>query len=839
MELDQVRIVLGAVILTGLAVLSGITALKPDPGRVGRAFLALVVALFAWYFLHTLSFYLTRWASPSYTVGALAGVAVLSVGTSLFAFCEYFPEGSETPASRRRVLFAVLITLCLAPLTFSRHWISNRGAGTGAVIGPFFYITSSWVILAALGGIVVQIRKLRQSKDPRKKNRIKRLLTAILIHVSITVFFSVALPALGSWKYFFFGPATAVMGLALVIYAIQFHPMLNMRAAIFQIGLRLTLGFFVCSLMYLLLTFIVSFRRSAPFSWELAAIFSLFFFSGVFYSFAIHPRLERRIVPRRLRAEEVIVDVFLRQVAGAHDSLEDLLRESLEPIVRELGLTRALAAVMDHEDRLVFHEIGENPAELKQIASRLIFSRLGRERRFSSELLEEGDRIFLLDEGSSIPFRKKTNFTRKYARLVRRTLRFRSRVVDLGCRVVLPLIFRNEVCGYLLLGDKTSGRPYFEKEIQLLERARTPLAALLRNHIYYERIQQLKNLAEAELRDMQITQSHEEVRRQTVGARTLVYRGRLMANVLDHVRRVAPLARPVFISGETGTGKELFALLAHELGRPAEHFVSVNCAALPPALWEDEIFGHVKGAFTDAKAARPGAVVRAGAGSLFFDEIGEMPLEMQAKMLRLLQERQFTPLGGSAPVRAECRFIFATNRNLEDWVRRGDFREDLYYRINVFRIEIPPLRDRREDLEPLTNYLLSNFCAEMNAPVPFIEPQALQAFLAYPWPGNVRELENTLLRALSTAPGPGLRLEDFPDLTRDALTKPRRGALPVEIAPPDEGTFHEIMEACARRVISAALDRTGGNKTRAAQILGIRRSSLDYRLRELKIENVP
>jgi DNA-binding NtrC family response regulator len=313
-----------------------------------------------------------------------------------------------------------------------------------------------------------------------------------------------------------------------------------------------------------------------------------------------------------------------------------------------------------------------------------------------------------------------------------------------------------------------------------------------------------------------------------------------MEEVMGHVRRIAPLSRPVFINGETGTGKELIAMLTHEQGRAREPFESVNCAALPPALWEDEIFGHVKGAFTDAKDHRTGAVVRAGQGSLFFDEIGEMPLDIQAKMLRLLQERLFTPLGGSESIRAECRFIFATNRNLEESIRRGEFREDLYYRINVFRIDLPPLRDRREDIEPLAEFLLANFSAEMNSPVEYIEPQLMNAFRAYGWPGNVRELENTLLRALSTAPGPDLRLEDVPDIVREA---PPRGRLtripapPVDLtAPLEEGSFHDIMDACARRVIRAALDKTGGNKTRAAQILGIRRSSLDYRLKELKIE---
>ncbi|TGN11856.1 sigma 54-interacting transcriptional regulator [Leptospira ilyithenensis] len=836
MELNQVRILIGITILTGLAILCVITLLKPDLGKVGRAFLALVVSLFAWYFLHTLSFYLSRfWSSPSYTVGSLAGVAVILVGTTLYSFCEYFPEGTEDKNTRKRILFMAFVAICLAPLTFSKLWISNRGAG--ATVGPFFYMTSGWVVFAAIGGVVLQIRKFQKTKDPRKRNRILRLLTAILVHVTITVFFSVVLPAFGSWNYFFLGPASAVSGLALVIYAIQFHPLLNLRAAVFQIGLRLVLGLFVCTAIYLFLTYIVSFRDSARFTWELAAIFSLFFLAGLVYGSSIHRRLENRFFPRGISMEELIVNVFLRQTTGAYISLEGLLREMLEPVVQRFELTRIFAAIANHEDGLVFYEVGDNPNELKEIASRLVFSRLGRERRLPKELVEEGDRLFLLDEDASIPFRKKTNFTRKYARLVQRTLDFRTRVVQLGCRVVMPLVLQNEVCGYLLLGDKLSGRPYFENEIDLLEKLRNPFAALVRNHIYYERIQFLKNRAEAELRDLKsIGSSNREIIHQTIGNRILVYRSSLMEETLNHAKRIAPLSRPVFINGETGTGKELIALLIHEQSRASENFVPINCAALPPSLWEDEIFGHVKGAFTDAKTNRSGAVERAGKGSLFFDEIGEMPLSMQAKMLRLLQERQFAPIGGRESVRAECRFIFATNRNLEEAIRRGEFREDLYYRINVFRIELVPLRDRQEDIEPLIKYMLAAFSAEMNSPVAFIAPQAMRAFLDYSWPGNIRELENILLRALSTAKGPGLSLEDVPEIAKETtkVRSTQSSAWEKELSPSGGGSFHEIMDACALRVIRSALDRSGGNKTQAAKLLGIRRSSLEYRLKERK-----
>jgi transcriptional regulator with GAF, ATPase, and Fis domain len=837
MDLDQVRLVLSCCILIGLGALAILTSWKPNLEKVGKAFLGLVLSLFSWFFFHTLSFYLSRYSEPSYLVGSMAGIAVMFVGTSLFIFCEYFPEGSDSESSKRKVWIVILLTLLLTPLTLSKLWISNRGASTGAVVGPFFYITSGWVVVLALLGILNQIRKFRTTLDPRKKNRILRLLWTILFHLGLTVFISVVLPILGSWKYFFLGPAASVAGLAFIIYAIQFHPLFNFREALFQVGLKIILGFLLCSSLLICMMLLASYHESAQFSWPLGFFFSIFFLTGLLYGTQIQPKLETKLFPRPLNIENLIEQVFLRQAAGQFQSLETLIREILIPVQEEFGIPNILATVTNHQDKVLIFELGSFSSELKNISSRFVMSRLGRDRRLAKELIQEGDRIFLLDEDASIPFQKKNSFTKKYSRLISRSLRYRKIFVSLGVRIIIPLLFRDEICGYLLLGDKASGRPYFENELLILDKIRTTLAALLRNHIYYERVQFLKNQAEAELRSLKRIQSDREVKKISVGSKSLVFRSESMEDTFHHIQRVAPLSRPVFINGETGTGKELIAQLIHELSRTQEKFVPINCAALPASLWEDEIFGHVRGAFTDAKASRQGAVESAGKGSLFFDEIGEMPLSMQAKMLRLLQERQFTPIGGTESRPAECRFIFATNRNLEEAVKKGEFREDLYYRINVFRIDLPPLRERPEDIEPLVLHLMEMFTKELNSSVEIVSPNVLQMFFNYSWPGNIRELENTLLRALSNASGATLNPNDLPEISKEAekFKTQRIQKSFTDYIPPEEGNFHEIMNACAKKLIQNALSRSGGNKTQAAKQLGIRRSSLEYRMKELNL----
>jgi two-component system response regulator AtoC len=302
-----------------------------------------------------------------------------------------------------------------------------------------------------------------------------------------------------------------------------------------------------------------------------------------------------------------------------------------------------------------------------------------------------------------------------------------------------------------------------------------------------------------------------------------------MAAAYDLINRVASSEATVLVTGESGTGKELAARAIHARSLRAEGpFVAINCAAMPEALLESELFGHTKGAFTDARQSRRGVFLEATGGTLFLDEIGEMPAGMQVKLLRALQERKVRPVGGDGEVEFDARIVAATNRDLDKEVREGRFREDLFYRINVVCVALPPLRARGRDILMLANHLLIRGQPSGQRVVGFTSA-VVDALLSYSWPGNVRELQNTLERAIALATFDHLRLEDLPEKVRS----PSQVAPAPEIADPEELITAAELE---RRYIAHVVSIVKGNKTVAARILGLDRRTV---YRKLNQHDVP
>jgi two-component system, NtrC family, response regulator HydG len=301
-----------------------------------------------------------------------------------------------------------------------------------------------------------------------------------------------------------------------------------------------------------------------------------------------------------------------------------------------------------------------------------------------------------------------------------------------------------------------------------------------------------------------------------------------MRQVLDLVRRVAPTHATVLVTGESGTGKELVARAVHaESTRGDGPFVAINCAAVPAPLLESELFGHVRGAFTDARSSRRGLFLEATSGTVFLDEIGEMPLEMQVKLLRALQERKVRPVGGNEEIPFDSRIIAATNRNLEEEVAQGHFREDLYYRINVVGINVPPLRDRPGDISVLAAHFVQRCAERSGTQVEGISPQALEKLLAYDWPGNVRELENCIERAVALA--------SSSTVTADSLPARIRSFRPEQLSVVPETVEQLIpLGELERRYIIHVLKLVGGNKSKAARILGMDRRTLYRRFEQFE-----
>jgi two-component system response regulator AtoC len=307
-----------------------------------------------------------------------------------------------------------------------------------------------------------------------------------------------------------------------------------------------------------------------------------------------------------------------------------------------------------------------------------------------------------------------------------------------------------------------------------------------------------------------------------------------MREAIELATKVAQHPSTVLITGESGTGKELIARLIHaaspRAGRP---FVPINCGAIPENLLESELFGHARGAFTGAHVDRAGLFEEADGGTLFLDEIGELPSQLQVKLLRALQEGEIRRVGDSSARRVDVRIIAATARDLEQEVREGNFRSDLYYRINVVRIHLPPLRQRSEDIPPFIRHFRERFSKQLGIKVTGFEPSSMKLLLAHPWYGNVRQLENVVERAMVLAEGPTIKPEDLPDFVRHPQAAVEG---PLETLPVDELSIKKQTAELERRLIGRALQITDGNRTKAAELLDLSYRALLYKIRDYGLD---
>ena len=314
----------------------------------------------------------------------------------------------------------------------------------------------------------------------------------------------------------------------------------------------------------------------------------------------------------------------------------------------------------------------------------------------------------------------------------------------------------------------------------------------------------------------------------------IVGRSRVMRDLFQTLETVARTASTILISGETGTGKEVVARAIHHASpRRGQRFVALNCSAIPENLLEAEIFGHVRGAFTGAIGTRQGRLEQAHRGTLFLDEVGTMSMSLQMKLLRVLQEREFERVGDNQTIKVDVRVIAATNADLGRMVAEGGFREDLYYRLNVIPVTLPPLRDRREDIPLLVQHFLQKFCSEAGRPVMTVSQAAMRPLMTYAWPGNVRQLENAMERAVALS-GPRSQIE-IGDLPPDIQQASDAGDLIPGLALPDDGLdFDAFISRIEHEVIRRALERTGGNKAAAATVLNLKRTTLVEKLKRLE-----
>jgi Nif-specific regulatory protein len=379
--------------------------------------------------------------------------------------------------------------------------------------------------------------------------------------------------------------------------------------------------------------------------------------------------------------------------------------------------------------------------------------------------------------------------------------------------LAVPMRMRDRCVGVIEMINKQGGQPFDEEDRTWLEIFANQAALAIQNARSFQQVRE------------EITNLQDQIAADK-GYHTFIGSSKAIKEKLDLVGRVAKTDSSVLILGESGVGKELFAEQIHLQSRRAEKsLVRVNCAALPEPLLESELFGHVKGAFTDATSDRRGRFEMANGGTIFLDEIVELPLSIQAKMLRVIQQRTFEKLGSSEPITVDVRIIAATNRDIEKAVEDGSFRNDLYYRLNVLPLHIPPLRERQEDIPELAGFFLQKFRRETKKQVRGFTDEAMEALLSYTWPGNVRELENAVERAVVICQDDMIRPSDLVLQNAGQISEDRFGGRDLK----------ESVTMFKRHFIENALRAHTWNQTETAKVLGIQRTYLSRLIRELNI----
>jgi Nif-specific regulatory protein len=390
--------------------------------------------------------------------------------------------------------------------------------------------------------------------------------------------------------------------------------------------------------------------------------------------------------------------------------------------------------------------------------------------------------------------------------------------------ICVPLRTPKAIIGVLYAINKLEGS-FSTKDLRLLEILSVTLAMAIENAKNYGMLEQYANFLEEQNRRLM---SELQQRFEVHG---LIASSSSMRQLISLMEKVIHVTTTLLIQGETGTGKELIAKMIHYNGPLKDKpFVAENCGALSENLLESELFGHVKGAFTGAISNKKGLFEMADGGTVLLDEIGEMPPAMQVKLLRVLQEGRFRPVGASHYIKVNVRIMACTNRKLEEEMAKGNFRNDLYYRVNVFPIIVPPLRERKEDIPRLAAHFLKEFAKKFNRAVPRLTSTAMEAICAYRWPGNVRELRNEMERAMTLAGSKKQISEEY--LSRKILDSSGNHRTVFNRS----GTLQQVIERIEKEMVHEALEETGGNRSRAANLLGITRQGLLNKIRRYHIE---
>ena len=483
----------------------------------------------------------------------------------------------------------------------------------------------------------------------------------------------------------------------------------------------------------------------------------------------------------------------IARILAKPGELKEQITQALQEMSARLGMQRGMVSLLDRDTKEAWLDVVYGV----DIKNKNVIYLPG--EGITGKVAQTGRPLAIENLGEELHFLDRTG-ARRY--LNRSELSF----------LCVPINYGSQVVGVLSADKAVRQVNDIDKEIAILSSVAELLAKAVHNRAMEEENRRLRDLLGSA----------------RIPAFDIIGRSRAMQAVFQMIAQVADSNTTVLLHGETGTGKELVSRAIHNNSpRMKGQLVQVNCAAIPETLLESELFGHERGAFTGALSRRRGRFEEANGGTILLDEISELSFSAQAKLLRVLQERQFQPLGSSRLVKVDVRIIAATNRNLEQDVSLGRFRSDLFYRLNVFPIHLPPLRERGTDILLLADYFVVKYSRETGKPAQKISPAVSDILMAYQWPGNVRELENCIERALLVAHGATIETEHLPPSLQIYL----KGAIQREFSRLDA-----VVKSEEKAMIVNALRETGGNQTRAAKLLGTTKRIIQYRIKRLEID---
>ncbi len=491
----------------------------------------------------------------------------------------------------------------------------------------------------------------------------------------------------------------------------------------------------------------------------------------------------------------------ISKILGSSLNLKQNFRGVMRLLSDYLDMNRGTIALRCNDEVSILAAHGMSEEEIKRGRYRLGEGIIGRVAKLGAPIVipNIGDEPLFLDKTGSRRMIRKENIA----------------------FLCVPIKFKNEILGVLSV-DRLFGAKgvSFEEDLRLLKIIASLMAQSVKLHLEVAKEREAMQQEKEQLRQQLKSRYRVE---------NIIGQSDSMQEVFEAVHRVAPSRANVLLRGESGTGKELVAKAIHFMSRRAKGpFIKFNCASIPEGLLESELFGHEKGSFTGAAALRRGRFELADSGTIFLDEIGDLPLALQPKILRVLQEKEFERVGGEKTIRVDVRLVAATSRNLEELLREGAFREDLYYRLNVVPLYLPALRQRAEDIPLLAEYFLDKYNRE-NGKTVRITPEVLDVFMNYDWPGNVRELENMVERLVVMCSGKAATKADLPISIRDHSSKSgAQAGVP--------GALPSAIEDIEKAKLTEALTRTDWNQARAARLLGITPRQIGYRINKYRLK---